>query len=142
MYLDNSFLNRPFDNQDVGLNKLESALLFFVIELIEVAKMTFVSSSVVEYENSLNPIQERKAFVERALVLAMEHLNVNDDVRKRALYLEKKMGIHGIDALHVAAAESGKVDLFITCDYNLVKRYKGAVRVIKPSDFMYFYEQK
>ncbi|MDP2704623.1 MAG: PIN domain-containing protein [bacterium] len=113
-----------------------------MIELIEVAKCTLVGSSVIEYENSLNPVPERKAFVERVLVFVMEHLNVDEVVRRRAAHLEREMGIGAIDALHVAVAESGKVDLFITCDYTLVKRYKGHIRIIRPADFLHFYEQK
>lgn len=142
VYLDNSFLNRPFDDQASGLNKFETAVLFLVTELIEVVKLTLVGSSVIEYENSLNPVPERKAFVERVLVLAMEHLNVDDAVRERAASLEREMKISGIDALHVAVAESGKVDLFITCDYTLVKKYKGHIRVIRPAGFLHFYEQQ
>lgn len=140
VYLDNSFLNRPFDNQNVGLNKIESAVLFFVFELVDIAKLTLVSSAVIEYENSFNSSLERKLFVQRALVLAIEHLNVNEAIRRRALSLQKEMKLDGIDALHLAIAEAGKVDCFITCDYTIVKRYKGSLIVIRPADFMNFYE--
>lgn len=45
-----------------------------------------------------------------------------------------------IDALHLAAAEAADVDFFITCDYNIIKKYKGNLKVIRPLDFLKLYE--
>ena len=70
VYLDNSFLNRPFDDPEAGVNKLEAEV---------------------------------------------------------------------IDALHLASAEKAQVDLFITCEYNLIKKYKGDMKIITPLDFFNHY---
>ena len=50
------------------------------------------------------------------------------------------MGMTPIDALHLATAESANVDFFITTDYNIIKKYKGNLKVIKPLEFLNFYE--
>lgn len=95
VYLDNSFLNRPFDDPELGVNKLEAEILLSIIKLAKNGKVNLINSSVIEYENSVNPF---------------------------------------------AAGEKAKVDLFITCDYNLIKKYKGNIKIIAPLEFFRLYE--
>jgi hypothetical protein len=140
IYLDNSFLNRPFDNQEIRSNRLEAEILFLILELVREGKLTLVNSSVIEYENSLNPFPERKIFIERTMQQAGAYQNVDERIRKRAQEIENTMGTKPYDALHIAAAEAAQVEFFITSDYNLVKKYKGDLRVVKPLDFVKNYE--
>lgn len=150
IYLDNSFLNRPFDDPDKGINKLESELLSLVFKLANEGKVDMVNSSVIKYENSLNPIPERKVFVEEIIKQAKIHQNVDEDIRDRAENLAQITGLSPIDALHLASAESANADVFITCDYDIIKQYKrsfpllrkrkGKVKVITPLEFIQYYE--
>lgn len=139
-YLDNSFLNRPFDDPEIGTNKLESEVLSIIIQLVSNGKLNIVNSAVIEYENSLNPIPERRMFVEGVLKQSKVYQNVNEHIKKRSDNLVIEMKLSPIDALHIAAAEAAKVDLFITCDYNVVKKYKGKLKVINPFEFLNYYE--
>lgn len=50
-------------------------------------------------------------------------------VHKRALYLEK-LGFGGVDALHLACAESINADVFLTTDDRLLKQAKRHQQVI------------
>ena len=140
LYLDNSFLNRPFDNPEVAINRLEGEVLFFIINLAEKGKVQLANSSVIEYENSLNPFLNRKAFVEEILSRTKIYQNVNTQIEKRSRQLIEKSGLTPIDALHLEAAEYTAVDLFITSDYNIIKKYKGDLKVIAPLDFIKLYE--
>lgn len=140
IYLDNSFLNRPFDDPDIGTNKLEGEVLSLIIKLSQKKKLNIVSSSVIEYENSLNKLPERKLFVKEILKNAKNYQNADEDIRVRAEHLVEKVKIAPVDALHLASAEQAKVDIFITCDYNLIKRYKGNMKVINPLEFIQNYE--
>ena len=140
LYLDNSFLNRPFDDPDIKMNRLEGEMLFLIIELAGKGEIRLVNSSAIEYENSLNPYPERKSFVVEVLNEANIHQNLNDQIKIRAKHLAQETGITPIDALHLATAEYARVDFFITCDYNLIKKYKGSLKVIKPLDFLNYYE--
>ena len=140
LYLDNSFLNRPFDNPEIRLNRLEGEALFLIVELAEKGKVQLANSSVIEYENSLNPFPERKTFVENILKVAKIYQNLNDQIEKRARQLTESEGMTPIDALHLATAESANVDFFITTDYDIIKKYKGSLKVIRPLDFFRFYE--
>jgi len=140
IYLDNSFLNRPFDNPDTRINKLEAEVLFLIIDLADKGEIQLTNSSVIEYENSLNPFPERKKFVEKILSQIRLYQNVNDQIEIRASNLVQAMKISPIEALHLATGEHMVVDFFITCDYNLIKKYKGKLKVIKPLDFLKLYE--
>jgi|SRR3989344_6513327 len=142
VYLDNSFLNRPFDSHDIEINRLESEILFFIVGLVKKKTIVLVNSSIIEYENSLNPFRERKTFIEKILNLAKAYQNLNEKIKKKALALENRFKIQPLDCLHLASAEFAKVDFFITCDYNLVKKYKGDLKVITPSDFIKHYENR
>ena len=140
VYLDNSFLNRPFDDPDIKINRLEAEILFLIIDLTEKGIVQLANSSIIEYENSLNPFPERKVFVREILNQTKIYQNLNDQIENNAKHFTHKMNIAPIDALHLAAAEYTKVDFFITCDYNLIKKYKGNLKVIKPLDFLKLYE--
>jgi predicted nucleic acid-binding protein len=140
LYLDNSFLNRPFDDPSVRFNKLEAEILFLILKLVRDRKVILVDSAVIEYENSLNPFPERKIFIEKIMQKAKAYQNLNEVTKERALEIEKTFKIQPIDAMHLAAAESAQVELFITSDYNVVKKYRGNLRVIKPLDFLKYYE--
>lgn len=140
VYLDNSFLNRPLDNPEIGTNKLEGEILSLVIKLVEKGKVKMVNSSVIEYENSLNTIPERKIFVEEVLKRAKVYQNADENIKKQAENLAKTTNIPPVDALHLATAESADVDIFITCDYDIIKRYKGKVKLMSPLEFIQQYE--
>lgn len=140
LYLDNSFLNRPFDDPDIATNKLEAEILSLIIKLAQNGRVNLVNSSVLEYENSLNRILERKIFVKEILKKAKIYKNVNSEIKKQAEILQKTTNISSIDALHIAVAASSKADFFITCDYDIIKKYKGKVRIINPLEFIQHYE--
>lgn len=140
IYLDNSFLNRPFDDPEVGVNKLEAEVLLQINKLAHSRKVNLVNSSVIEYENSLNPFPDRKIFVKEVLQTSTSYQNINLKTKNRANIMVKEMAVSPIDALHLASAEEAKVDLFISCDYNLIKKYKGDIKIIAPLDFLSHYE--
>jgi predicted nucleic acid-binding protein len=128
LYLDNSFLNRPFDDSSIGLNKFESGVLLLIIQLVD--------SAVIRYENSLNPFPEKKSFVAKVMRLAFENIDYNKEIRKRATVLERNYNLKPYDARHIASAEAAKVDFFITCDYTLPKKYEGNIAVVTPLTFI------
>ena len=141
IYFDNSFLNRPFDNLDIPLNRVEAEIFFWILDLISKEKAILVNSAIIEYENSLNPFLERKSFVEEVLKQAKIYQNVNEKIHKRAREITKQFKIKNLDALHLATAEQAKVDFFITCDYTLIKRFGGKLKVISPTKFLEEYEE-
>lgn len=83
--------------------------------------MDIVSSSVLLYENSLNPYDDRRVFVHSVLTKAKVFQIVNGKIVKRAQEIESE-GIRGLDSLHLACAEASETDFFITCDDKIFKK--------------------
>ena len=140
LYLDNSFLNRLFDDPLISSNKLEGEILLWVIDLIQQQKATLIHSPFVENENSTNPFPDRKSFVAGVMRLATVYQDINEDTEARAATLMEEMHVQPVDALHLAAAEAAQVDYFITCDYAVIKRYQGDITVVSPLSFIHEYK--
>lgn len=135
IYLDNSVLNRPFDDQLLPQIRLETVATFVISDWIDNGKVKLVNSSVIEYENSKNPFFERKIWISTYLSEALFYQKININIVRRAKEFEK-LGIAAIDSLHLASAEAAKVDYFITCDYDIIKRHQGKMKVFNPVDFI------
>jgi hypothetical protein len=104
LYLDNSFLNRLFDDPLIPSNKLEGEVLLWVIDLIQQKKATLVHSPFVEHENSTNPFPDRKSFVAGVMRLATVYQDIDKGTEARAGALVEEMRVQPVDALHLAAA--------------------------------------
>ncbi|MFY9463261.1 MAG: PIN domain-containing protein [Candidatus Sungiibacteriota bacterium] len=98
-------------------------------------------SSVIGYENSFNPAPERKKFVDDLMRAATGYVNLDEAIRCRATDIQKTSKLHALDALHIACAEAAGVDFFVTCDYTVIKRYQGNIRVVSPIAFIHEYEK-
>lgn len=136
IYIDTSVYNRPFDDQTQPRIWLETLALGLILQLVESGEATLVNSSVLVFENSRNPFPVRHEWMERCLSLATEYQKVNESIQKRARELEKQK-VSAIDSLHIATAESAKVDFFIACDDRLLKKEKHfKVKSMNPVDFV------
>jgi predicted nucleic acid-binding protein len=124
IYLDTSVYNRPFDDQTQPRIWLETLAFSVILQMIESNVATLITSSVVDYENSRNPHQLRRAWVNKVTALAVDRQLVNEEIRQRADTLERD-GLKPIDALHVACAEIARADYFVTCDDRLLNRYQS-----------------
>ena len=136
LYIDTSVYNRPFDDQTQPRIWLETLSLGLILQLVQSGEATLVSSSVLEFENSRNPLPLRREWMERCLSLATEYERIDEAIRDRAREFEKQ-GVPAIDALHVATAESANVDIFLACDDRLLKKGKQfKVKLMNPVDFV------
>jgi predicted nucleic acid-binding protein len=123
IYLDTSVYNRPFDDQGQTRIRLETEAFLSILEKAISGAIIIIGSSVLTYENSQNPFVERKDRVSSYLSIASKFIRLNDSIKKNALSLES-IGIDPIDALHLAYAEFGGAEYFLTCDDSFIKRVK------------------
>src|SRR5437016_1042810 len=140
LYLDNSFLNRPFDDPLIGINKGEGSILFDIIRSAKEGRVWLVCSAMIEFENLANEIAARKRFVESVMNLAATYQNVSDSTVHRAQTIVQEYRLQPLDAVHIATAEAAQVDFFITCDYTVLKRYQGTLQIVAPLQFAQHYE--
>jgi predicted nucleic acid-binding protein len=115
IYLDTCCLNRPFDDQRQPRIRLEAEAVTLVLEKIRQREWNWVGSEVLMYEIEQTANTERK---ERLLFLAQEAnqtVEISEKIIERAEALSS-LGFGEYDALHLASAESAKVDVFLTTD--------------------------
>ena len=140
VYLDTSVYNRPFDDQSQARIRLEAEAFLSILEKTMTGAISIISSSVLAYENSLSPFPERRERVSNYASLASRTVRMSDAIRKRATALEVS-GFDALDAMHLACAESGEADYFVTCDDAIsrkARRNPGSVSltVCSPLEFL------
>jgi len=123
IYLDVCCLNRPFDDQSQDRVHLEAEAVITVIERCQKGKWRLVSSEVIDLEVSKIPDQDRKNKVTLLTFSHRDYITIDQNIVKRASELEAH-GIFSYDALHIACAEHGKADVFLTTDDALLKKIK------------------
>ena len=141
LYLDNSFLNRFFDDLALGANKVERDVLLRVLDQAQSGAIQLVNSSVIEFENARNPFPERKQFVAQVMKSAPIFQSYTESAAERVTELVDACQLTLYDARHIAVAEAARVDFFLTCDYDLVKKYQGTLNVMTPTTFANYYDQ-
>lgn len=135
-----SCLNRPFDDQEQVRIRLEAAAVGAILERIDAGEWTQVSSEMAVIEVEANPDRKRRARV-RLLLPAREHIvKLTSAHFVRAAALEK-LGFKPADALHVAAAETARADVLLTCDDRLCRAAQRQaddlrVSVRNPTDWL------
>ena len=131
IHLDVCCLNRPFDDQAQDRIHLESEAILTIMKYIESGKLDLVNSDAIGYEINKIPDLEKKTKVLLLISKANIYIKLDATFLSRAKEIQK-FGIKIYDALHVASAEKGKADIFLTTDDNLLtklKKYSDKVNI-------------
>jgi predicted nucleic acid-binding protein len=121
IYLDVCCLNRPFDDQTQTRVHLESEAVKLILDQVRRGELRWITSEVVDYEIERTSDATRRANVRNSTATASESVRASEPIRLRAAHLNAA-GFDALDALHLAAAESGNVDVLLTTDDALVRR--------------------
>jgi predicted nucleic acid-binding protein len=130
LYLDLCVYNRPFDYHGQERIALETSAFIYILERIEKGLYNIVVSEALNYENTKNPYEDRKERIFSYFSLAEELIKVDNSDTKRAEVL-KDFGFSDIDALHIALAEKGNMNYFVTCDDEILRLYNKNKNRIK-----------
>ena len=140
IYLDTCCLNRPFDVQTQIRVRREAEAVEIILEYFDVGYWQWIVSSVNadEIDRITEPIKYAK--VKTLLSSAHQIVWVSEAEIARGEQLEA-LGFERLDALHLACAESGNADIFLTTDDSLLKIAKRAntrlrVRVEYPDTWL------
>lgn len=121
VYLDVCCLQRPFDDQRQSRIHLEAEAVKLILARIEHGEFFWISSEVVDDEISQNIDADRTLKAQMLVRHATFRINLTETEMTRGTELEK-LGFAAFDALHLACAESGRTDVFLTTDDRLLKR--------------------
>ena len=131
IYLDVCCWNRPFDDQTQTRVHLEAEAILAIVSEIERGDSQLLHSEIVDLEIADTPDPERRKRLQTFIPSQHRYLRHEPPMSARALELER-LGFAGIDALHLACAESAKADVFITTDDQLQRvanRHRDFLRV-------------
>lgn len=123
LYLDTCCFNRPFDAQTQTRVRREAEAVEVILEYFDIGYWQWLASSVNadEIDRITEPIKHAK--VKNLLSLAHQIVWVDEAEIARGEQLEA-FGFERLDALHLACAESGNADIFLTTDDSLLKTAK------------------
>jgi len=136
IYLDTCCLNRPFDDQTQERIRLEAEAVLAILSRIEKGDWEWVGSDVLTDEIEQTPDTQKLSRSKLLSGFIDENVEIGEKEIKRAAELEKA-GFQIFDALHLASAESAKVDVFLSTDDRLLKLAKRLsdvlqIRVMNP----------
>jgi len=135
IYLDNCCFNRPYDDQSYLPTHLEAQAKLYVQKEILHGKYELVWSYVMDFENSVNPYNERKTAISNWRNVAIIDIDVSDEIVEHGSIIMQK-GIKKKDALHLACAIKAECDYFLTTDGKLLNKTITEIAIISPLDFI------
>lgn len=136
IYLDSCCFNRPFDDLSQDKIRFESEAVLSILSSCEEGIWDIFKGDVLEDE-----IYRITNLVARIKVLmlyssASIYIPLNDAIIRRGRELENMANIKPFDALHLASAEYGGADIFLTTDKKLLNRAAEAnvnIKVANPA---------
>lgn len=120
IYLDTCCLNRPFDDQSQKRIHIESEAIILILIEVYKKKWKWIGSEILEIEIEQIPNIERKNYLKNILRYAHKSVIVKYIDIERGKQLEQ-IGFKSFDAMHIACAERGKANIFLTTDDKLLK---------------------
>jgi predicted nucleic acid-binding protein len=122
LYLDVCCLNRPFDDQTQARIHLEAEAVLVILARCEQEQdWEWLASEAVDWEIDQTPDPERRRRVRLLASHACRSVSVGDSETERALEIVG-WGVSALDALHLACAENGGAEVFLTTDDKLLRK--------------------
>jgi len=135
LYLDNCCFNRPYDDQSLLRNYLETEAKIYIQKEILKENFELVWSYMMDYEISFNPFSDRKAQIIKWKNLAIVDIDESDEVIGLANeIIEEK--IKPKDSLHLSCAIRAECNFFITTDTKILNKHINKIIIIDPIDFV------
>lgn len=123
IYFDTCCLIRLFDEQTQPRIRRETLAINLIFDQIRAGAWHWISSDALVEEVEKSPDLEQRSRVKGWLIDARYIVSVGAREISRGKQLEI-LGFKELDALHIACAESGDSDIFLTTDDELLKRAK------------------
>jgi len=135
VYLDNCSFNRPYDDQSLLRNYLESEAKIYIQSEILEEKLELAWSYMMDYEISLNPFSERKNQILKWKNISVIDIDESENIISTAKIIMGK-NIKSKDALHLACAIEAKSNFFITTDIKILNKTIDNIIIIDPIEFI------
>lgn len=137
VYLDNCCYNRPFDDQAQLTVRLETVTKLAVQWMMATGVVEYAWSKALDYEISYNPFPKRRTSIQWWKSGAVAYVETTEEIIKRGEEIER-LGVKPKDALHLASAEKGGCNVFLTTDRGILKKVSalGGMKIMNPVQFI------
>ena len=135
VYLDNCCYNRPFDEQNDLIVRLETEAKLRIQSMVKDGQINLVCSGMLDYENNDNPFLERRTRISRWESIAYIVVEIDESIVESAIEF-MGMGLKIKDAVHIACAVAAKADFFITTDKGILNKRISGMETVNPIDFV------
>ncbi len=137
LYLDNCMFNRPYDDQTQILIRLEAEAKLEIQQQVRDGQHQLIWSYLLDFENASNPYEDRREQIgtwNRYAQLVVTESPVLLQLSQKL----NQLGLHKVDALHVACAVTAEADAFLTTDKGILKKVAlvQPVRILDPIAFL------
>jgi hypothetical protein len=133
IYLDACCLNRPFDDQSQPRIALETQAVLSILSQCQPGDSgcwKLMTSTALDEELDQMPDLEKLSNVRTILSIARIKVVISPFIEQRSIELQE-LGFSGYDATHIASAERGNADIFLTTDDRLNRRAQKNVNLIR-----------
>lgn len=133
LYLDCCCYNRPFDGSTQARLQQEADAVKKILN----GWHCILGSDFLDMEISMISDIKKLSKV-RKLYEPDEHIDISQSILDRAKELQAISTLHDMDSSHIAAAEAGHADAFLTVDDRLIRSCKGldTIRIVNPVEFL------
>lgn len=117
---------------------MESEAILTVLQRGQSGIYKIVGSDILELEMERMHDVVKKQQVEDLYKVSDTHILYTEEIKERAKEIRSKSKMKTFDSLHIASAESGKVDVMLTTDDKLEKmsgKLNLKVKVMNPLKF-------
>ena len=137
IYLDNCCYNRPFDEQNQNLIRLETEAKLIIQNKIKQGLYSLVWSFILDSENEENPAEDNREAIKLWEFIANEYCSASDDILINAKEFFS-IGLKHKDALHLACAIKHNCDYFITTDKKFLNKNNkvAEIKIVNPITFI------
>lgn len=140
IYFDTCCLSRLFDPPTQERVRQEAEAISRVLTYCSRDHLYWVSSTILSDEIEQTADLRKRSQIEALMSHVHQTISAGADVVTRSEDL-KLLGFQKLDALHIACAEIGEVDVFLTTDDKLLRRAKRYhsrlhIRVENPSTWL------
>jgi len=102
---------------------LEAEAVKVILRLVELGALKWVTSEVLAFEVDRTPNVDRRETISAALLKADRFIDLDESIILEAERIED-LGFRSMDALHLASANVGNADYFLTVDDTLLRKAK------------------
>jgi predicted nucleic acid-binding protein len=140
IYADVCCLNRPLDDTRQLRIRLEAETMLSILQKCQKGEWILLNSDAIEFEISRHPDSWKKEKLRYILSVTTRILPSSEAIESRASTL-MGVGFKFYDALHLAFAEAGSADIFLTTDDRLLQKarqYRDTIAVPVENPVIWF----